>query len=57
MTSQNAILSCLAGDLFVEPNLIIEEVMTTSSLKALFRATMEDFSNYPTLRDRLAELF
>ena len=57
MTSQNTILSCLAGDLFVEPNLIMEEVMTASHLKALFRSTMEDFANYPRLRDTLAELF
>jgi hypothetical protein len=57
MTSQNAILSSLSGDLFVEPDLIMEEVMTASSLKALFRATLEDFANYPKLRDALAEKF
>ena len=57
MTSQNTILSSLSGDLFVEPDLIMEEVMTASSLKALFRATVEDFANYPKLRDALAEKF
>lgn len=57
MTNQDTILSCLSGDLFVEPNLIIDEVMTASHLKALFRSTMEDFTNYPRLRDTLAELF
>lgn len=51
------ILSRLAGDLYVEPNLIMEEIMTASSLKALFRSTMEDQENYPKLRDRIAELF
>jgi hypothetical protein len=57
MTNQDTILSCLSGDLFVEPNLIIDEVMTASHLKALFRSTMKDFTNYPRLRDTLAELF
>lgn len=57
MTSQETIINCLSGDLFVEPDLIVEEVMTASSLKALFRSAMEDFDNYPKLRDTLASHF
>jgi hypothetical protein len=57
MNTQNLILNRLAGDLYVEPNLIMEEIMTASSLKALFRSAMESEENYPKLRDRIAELF
>ena len=57
MNTQSLILSRLAGDLYVEPNLIMEEIMTASSLKALFRSAMESEENYPKLRDRIAELF
>lgn len=57
MRLENIILIRLAGDLYVEPNLIMEEIMTASSLKALFRSAMEDEENYPKLRDKVAELF
>lgn len=57
MRLENMILSRLAGDLYVEPNLIMEEIMTASGLKALFRSAMEDQENYPKLRDKVAELF
>jgi len=57
MNSQNLILSRLAGELCVDPSLIIEEVMTASYLKALFRSAMESEENYPQLREKLAELF
>jgi len=57
MTSQNTILNRLSGELYVDPNLIMEEVMTASNLKALFRSAMESEENYPQLREKLAELF
>ena len=57
MNSQNLILSRLSGELYVEPNLIMEEIMTASYLKALFRSAMDSEENYPQLRDKVAELF
>lgn len=57
MNTQNLILSRLAGELYVDSNLIMEEIMTASSLKALLRSAMESEENYPKLRDRIAELF
>ena len=55
--SEDTIISCLSNDLFVEPNLIVEEIMTASNLKASFRLAVEDFANYPMLLEKLASKF
>ena len=57
MATQNAILNRLSADLEVEHNLLMEEVMTASYLKSLFRSTMENWDNYSELKDALAEIF
>ena len=55
--SEDTIISCLSNDLFVEPNLIVEEIMTASNLKASLRLAVEDFANYPMLLEKLASKF
>jgi hypothetical protein len=57
MTNEDTIISCLSNDLFVEPNLIVEEIMTASNLKASLRLAVEDFANYPMLLEKLASKF
>ena len=57
MTNEDTIISCLSNDLFVEPNLIVEEIMTASNLKASLRIAVEDFANYPMLLEKLASKF
>jgi hypothetical protein len=57
MKTQEVIINQLSADLFVEHNLIVEEILTASSLKALFRATAENWENYPRLREALAGKF
>ena len=57
MKTQNAILNQLSADLDVEQNLLMDEVMTASYLKSLFRSTMENWDNYSQLKDALAEIF
>lgn len=57
MKTQEIIINQLSADLFVEHSLIVEEILTASSLKALFRATAENWENYPRLREALAGKF
>ena len=56
-TTAEELIQCLSDDLCVEHNLIIEEIKKSSSLKGYFLDVVEDFSEYETLRDVLAEKF
>lgn len=57
MNTINMILSRLSGELDVDSHLILDEIMSASHLKAALRATMRDLSNYPELREKIAEVF
>lgn len=51
------VIQCLSDDLSVEHNLIIDEIKSSPEMRAIFRDVVEDFSEYETLRDSLADRF
>ena len=56
-TSPSIVISCLSGDLLVDHNLIIEAISEDGDLFALFRETVGDFTEYPSLRDAVGGVF
>jgi hypothetical protein len=56
-TSSQNVISCLAGDLLVEENLIIEAIREDESILGIFRDTVEDFTEYPALVESLEGAF
>ena len=51
------VIQCLSDDLLVEHNLIIDEIKSSEEIRNIFRDVVEDFSEYETLRDVLADRF
>lgn len=56
-TSPANVISCLSGDLLVDHNLIIKAISEDGDLFALFRDAVEDFTEYPSLRDAVGGVF
>jgi len=50
-TSPANVIACLAGDLLADEGLIIEAIREEEEVRALFRDTVEDFTEYATLLD------
>ena len=55
--SAGDLINCLSGDLLVDPYLVLEAIREDSELREVFRETGRDFANYPTLLERVSELF
>ena len=54
-TSPQNVISCLAGDLLADENLIIETIKE-NELVGDFRDAVEDFTEYPTLLEKVTAL-
>ena len=47
-TPQN-VINCLAGDLLVDPYLILDVIKSDEEILGIFRDTVEDFTEYQNL--------
>jgi hypothetical protein len=56
-TSPQNVISCLAGDLLVDGNLIIEAIREDEEILGIFRDAVEDFTEYPALVQVLGRVF
>ena len=56
-TSPQNVIACLSGDLLVDENLIIEAIREDEEILGVFRDTVEDFTEYPSLIKFLEEAF
>jgi hypothetical protein len=56
-TSPQNVIACLAGDLLVDEMLIIEAIREEDEIRAMFRDTVEDFTEYALLLDSVSGLF
>jgi hypothetical protein len=56
-TSPQNVIACLAGDLLVDEMLVIEAIREEEEVRAIFRDTVEDFTEYATLKDMVSNLF
>ena len=56
-TSPQNVIACLAGELLVDNMLVIEAIREDSEALALFRDTVEDFTEYPLLLDFVGGMF
>jgi hypothetical protein len=55
-TSPANVIACLAGELLADENLVIEAIREDSEILALFRDVVADFTEYPTLLNRINEV-
>ena len=56
-TSPQNVIACLAGDLLIDEMLVIEAIREEEEVRAIFRDTVEDFTEYTTLLDAVGSLF
>ena len=56
-TSPQNVIACLAGDLLVDEMLVIEAIREDDEIRAIFRDTVEDFTEYATLLDSVGGMF
>ena len=56
-TSPQNVIACLAGDLLVDEMLVIEAIREEEEVRAIFRDTVEDFTEYSTLLNAVGGLF
>jgi hypothetical protein len=56
-TSPQNIVACLAGDLLVDEALIIDAISGDEEILAIFRDTVEDFTEYASLVKSMEEAF
>lgn len=51
------VINCLSGDLEIDPYLILTSIREDDELKEVFREACLDFNTYPTLLERVSEVF
>ena len=56
-TSPQNVIACLAGDLLVDENLIIDAISGDPIIFNIFRETIGDFTEYPSLVNSMSDVF